>query len=447
MHCPAVRLVVLNFNGGDLVLRCVESLESLDWPRDRLDLVVVDNASSDGSDRDIEEHFPAVRVIRSDSNLGFPANNLGLRDLLGIDYVGLVNNDAFVEPGWLRALVLELELDPKVGAACPKIIFATQFVDLVITSPPWRAPGDGRDLGVRMSGLELDGVDVFPQAGFASGCHALEHGTSEEPAFRWLAGRAVVRLPVAPGAASPRVASVRLANRHAVEAVLLAGGASTSADVGTAPAWYDVEVAGQPYDVINNVGSELVAGGWGADRGFLERDVAQYEEPQDVFAWCGAGVLFRPGYLQDVGLFDERFFMYYEDTDLAWRGRARGWRYRYTPDAVMRHVHAATSVEGSSMFQHYVERNRLVMLAKNAPRSMVRRAILRFLSATVSYAVRDVARPVLRGHRPALGLVVARVKSFVAFLRMYPQLLRDRRSLRARQLVPDRSITGWAVHR
>ena len=110
----------------------------------------------------------------------------------------------------------------------------------------------------------------------------------------------------------------------------------------------------------------LVDGGWGADRGFLEPDRGQYDEPVDVFAWCGAGVLFNVDYLRDAGLFDERFFMYYEDTDLAWRGRARGWRYRYVPTSTLRHVHSATSVEGSPLFQHYVERNRLVMLTKNA---------------------------------------------------------------------------------
>ena len=98
-------------------------------------------------------------------------------------------------------------------------------------------------------------------------------------------------------------------------------------------------------------------------------------------------MLFRPGYLDDVGLFDERFFMYYEDTDMAWRGRARGWRYRYVPDAVLRHVHAATSVEGSPLFHHYVERNRLVMLIKNAPWRLAASASGRFVLSTASYAL------------------------------------------------------------
>ena len=104
-----------------------------------------------------------------------------------------------------------------------------------------------------------------------------------------------------------------------------------------------------------------ITGGYGGDRGFLEADRGQYDKPADVFAWCGCSVLLRPRYLAEVGLLDERLFLYYEDIDLSWRGRAQGWRYRYVPESVVRHAHTATSVEGSELFQYYVERNRLLV--------------------------------------------------------------------------------------
>jgi GT2 family glycosyltransferase len=444
MPLPRVRLVVLNYNGGEQVVRCVEHLERLDWPADRLDIVVVDNASSDGSDRALAARPRRIRLIRSERNRGFPGNNLAMRDLGGLDFVGLVNNDAFVEPGYLHPLVEALEADAAVGAVCPKILLAPQFLDLVVSAPTHQVPPDGRDLGVRISGLEVEGEDCWRWAVFGRGAYHAEAGPPAEAEFRWLGERAEIGVPVTAGAVAARV---RLASDRPVKVELDGGGGGTPAEVGRAPGWHDVALTGGPYDVINNAGSVLVNGSWGGDRGFLERDTGQYDEPQDVFAWCGAGVLLRPRYLEDVGLFDERFFLYYEDTDMAWRGQARGWRYRYVPSAVMRHLHAATSVEGSPLFQHFTERNRLVMLSKNAPPQVAARAAGRFLLSTASYAARDVLRPIAQGRRPHPALVVARLRSFGAYVRLLPQVLPDRRRLRARQRVHDEAITGWSVTR
>ena len=139
--------------------------------------------------------------------------------------------------------------------------------------------------------------------------------------------------------------------------------------------WCPVPLEGEPYDVVNNAGSVVLTDGHGADRGFGVPDGEQFSEGAEVFAWCGGAVLLRSDYLADVGLLDERFFLYYEDTDLSWRGRAWGWRYQFVPESTVRHVHAATTVEGSASFAYFTERNRLLMLLKNAPMPMVRRVI------------------------------------------------------------------------
>ncbi|MDQ2826512.1 MAG: glycosyltransferase, partial [Actinomycetota bacterium] len=120
-----------------------------DWPSDRLDVVMVDNGSTDGVAAAVRAELPAVRVVDAGANLGFAGGcNLALADLEGVDHIALLNNDATVEAGWLRPLVDTLEANPMVGAACPKILFADRFVDVALSSGTTvRRRGDGRPLG------------------------------------------------------------------------------------------------------------------------------------------------------------------------------------------------------------------------------------------------------------------------------------------------------------
>jgi GT2 family glycosyltransferase len=438
---------VLNYNGGDHVLRCVDALTRTEWPADCLDLVVVDNASVDGSCEEVERRFGQVTVIRNETNTGFPANNLAMRDLDGIDYVALVNNDAFVTPGWLTPLVEALEADPDLGAACPRIVFAPRFVDIRLETPTFRVRGDGRDLGVRVSGVEVGGKDVFDAAQLHEGFYGLEHGGDSEPRFAWSSGRAVVRVPIDPELDGTVDVRLRLTAETVKPVVLSSEGDAVSGTVSPTPHWVRLTADNAGFDVINNVGSELVKLGFGADRGFLERDTGQYDEPAEVFAWCGGGVLLRRSYLEEVGLFDERFFLYYEDTDLSWRGRAQGWRYQYVPGSLIRHLHAASSGEGSVLFQHYVERNRLLMLLKNAPLSLLVLALYRYLRMIASFTVRAAIPALRHRRRPALGLPYRRVRSLVAAIRLAPAMAVERRRLRRRQVVADSELLAWMVER
>ncbi len=451
-----MRAVVLNYNGDPHVYRSVQCLLETDWPADRLQVTVVDNASTDGSAEELARRFPDVDLRRLDTNTGFPANNAALRDLDGpgprVDYVALVNNDAFVTPGWLRPLVELLDgpgADKRIAAACPKLVFAPRFVELVVTCPTFRVPRDPRDLGVRVSGVEVDGVDVWRSAQFPTpGFWGLEAGPAPETVFCWTAAEARLRVPQpADRAEATATVRVRLTAVSPTAVTLTCGPHVVEVEVGPTPTWFEVALAGEPFDVVQNAGSVLVEGGYGADRGFLHRDDGSFDEPVDVFAWCGGGVLFRPAYLAEVGLFDERFFAYYEDTDLAWRGRARGWRYRYEPASVIRHQHATTSVEGSPLFNRLVERNRLLMLTKNAPAPFAARAVGRFLLTTASYAKRDLVAPVLSRHRPRPRVVVQRLQSFWSYVTLLPGILADRRRIRRAALVTDEELLRWSVRR
>ncbi|ROP64331.1 GT2 family glycosyltransferase [Curtobacterium sp. PhB115] len=99
----------------------------------------------------------------------------------------------------------------------------------------------------------------------------------------------------------------------------------------------------------------------------------------DVFGFSGGASALRRSALDDVGLLDESLFMYYEDTELAWRLRRRGWRVEHASDAVVEHDHSASSGVQSDLFVFRNARNRMVVALWHAPWGTVLRASARTL--------------------------------------------------------------------
>jgi GT2 family glycosyltransferase len=115
---------VLNWNGREDTLRCLESLARA---RGAAGVVVVDNGSGDGSVPAIREAFPELELIETGANLGYAGgNNAGIRHALerGADWVVLVNNDATVDPGALEAFAAAAERHPRAGILAGKVLFA-----------------------------------------------------------------------------------------------------------------------------------------------------------------------------------------------------------------------------------------------------------------------------------------------------------------------------------
>lgn len=121
----AVSVVVVNWNRRELLRLCLQSLTSQSVPP--VEILVVDNGSTDGSLEMVEREFAGtggipVLVIRNDRNLGFcEANNQGIEAARG-DMVALLNNDAEADPGWLEALTRAFVGRPDVGMAASKIL-------------------------------------------------------------------------------------------------------------------------------------------------------------------------------------------------------------------------------------------------------------------------------------------------------------------------------------
>ena len=121
---PSVACVVLNYNGREVTLEALDSLIRMEYPD--YEVVVVDNGSTDGSDRAVAERFPQVARVRTEINLG-PAGgaNLGIRHALdrGFDYVLILNNDIEVASDLLSEMVRLAESAPRIGIVGPKAYY------------------------------------------------------------------------------------------------------------------------------------------------------------------------------------------------------------------------------------------------------------------------------------------------------------------------------------
>lgn len=292
-NLPQVVIIVLNWNGLNDTLECLESLSRLDYPV--YEVMVVDNGSSDGSVSVIRERFPFVTVIENGENLGYVGgNNIGLRHVLaqGVDYALLLNNDTEVAPASLRLLVGAAEADPAVGIAGPTIYYYDQ------------------------------------------------------PQVIWSAGGAID--------------------------------------------WR----RGQTWMV-----------------GLNERDEGQFgQEPREVDFVTGCALLVKRAVLEQVGLLDERFFAYYEETEWCVRARRAGFKVVHVPRAHIWHKISPVAQADSPLVHYYMTRNRLLFLKATGagPRAWLHTLLAEYLRTLVSWSV----RPRWRGKRRQRDIMVRALRDY-----------------------------------
>lgn len=325
-HVPDVTVVTVTYEAADLVATCLDALAVQELDGLDLEVVVVDNASSDGTAQLVANHYPWVRLVRSASNRGFAGGNNLVLDSVASPWVIVLNNDAIPEPGLVSTLVTQ------IAAAAPDVAALTARVLLL---DRFRAAGPGDPPSARVTG----------------------------------------------------------------------------------PSGTYVQASDGPIALVNSTGNQVRTDGYGVDRGWLAEAARHHPEPE-VFGFCGAAAILRTAALREVGTFDEDFFLYYEDTDLSWRLRLAGYTIRYCADAVVHHVHAASTGEGSELFRFHDARNRLLMLVKDATAALAVRSLVRYVITTVSIAMH---RSQPRAH------VVIRLRVVASVLRLLPRMLARRR--------------------
>ena len=156
---PTVSVVVPTFNLRALALECVEALMLQSYTP--LEVVVVDDASTDGTAAALQRRYPGVRTIVRDANAGFAAAaNTGVRASEG-ELVALLNNDAVPEPTWIEALVGAIADAPGVGACASRILTPHRRIELAGDRyRPWRRPSH-RAAGLSEAAASSDPRPVF----------------------------------------------------------------------------------------------------------------------------------------------------------------------------------------------------------------------------------------------------------------------------------------------
>lgn len=307
---PSLSVIIPTWNGLRHLPDCLLALRPQLRPGD--EIIVVDNGSRDGSGEWVRQHAPEVRLLRLPTNRGFAGGtNAGLRVARG-DLLLLCNDDAFVEPGCVDALVAALAAHPHAGAASGVLLFNHR--PDVIASAGIRVTGDG---------LALD---------------------------LW-ASRPVAALP---------------------------------------------------------------------------------SEPVPIFGATGGLALLRRTLLDDVGLFEEGFFAYLEDADLAWRARLRGWSSVVAPDARARHISSATGGEGSPLKQRLLARNRVRVVVRCLPSPLLARClptILCYDALAMAYAAYSRQPAIAAGRLAALSELGG--------------LLRQRRIIQRRRTASINDLARW----
>ena len=178
---PLYSVLIVNFNGRRHLGPCLAALERQALPRHRFEVVLVDNASADGSVEFVRESFPWVRVVRLGRNTGFAGgNNAGLPYCRG-RYAVLLNNDTIADPHWLAELAAEVEATGATAAAS-KLVFAGEPATLNSAGLQLLRDGRAIDHGFRHAdaGQFETPRDVFAGCGAAL---VIDTGALDGPLF------------------------------------------------------------------------------------------------------------------------------------------------------------------------------------------------------------------------------------------------------------------------
>lgn len=463
---PFVSIILVNYNGKHFLGACLDALRGQTYPETAFEVIVSDNASSDGSVEFVRDSYPWVRIVENQKNLGFATGNNAAIDISRGDYLVLLNNDTVPQSTWLENLVKVAEDNPQAGMVTGRLrLFYDQLV-LTFLSEAFSPPGDDRELGVQL--YAVDSGTPYGVVQYLDGFYGYEP-SAYGGTFRWSKSRALLGVPVPHGSGSwflsLQVTAFRPDSQPVPFHITCQDGqdgeipiySGTLADA--EPRTLQLEIPENArtlaHPVLQNTGSIIFHDGASRDRGtyvrgfevFYESDDGQYNSIEEVFSGCGANLLIKRQMLEEIGRFDDDFFMYYEDTDLSWRARLAGWKVLYAPGAIVRHIHCGTTQEWSPFFLFLVERNRLAMVVKNGAVGQVLWTLSKYLGRSALNTLAAIRGYIFRqpNRRELARWPRHHARVFKSLIGRMPSLIRKRRQIQKNRKVSPSALKSWFV--
>jgi GT2 family glycosyltransferase len=196
-------------------------------------------------------------------------------------------------------------------------------------------------------------------------------------------------------------------------------------------------------DRIDAAGIAICPDGLSIGRGRMEPS-DRYDRETEVFFASGCACLYRREMLEDIGLLDEDFFAYAEDTDMGWRARLAGWRCTYTPGAIVYHLHSASSGTYSPLKAYLVERNRIWVAIKNFPVSLLISGqcftVWRYLWQAYGAFTGKGAAGGFTSEFSKMELVKILVKVYLSIWGSFPRLRGKRKIIQSNKRIPNREV-------
>ena len=195
-------------------------------------------------------------------------------------------------------------------------------------------------------------------------------------------------------------------------------------------------------DIINSCGIEINKDFYARDRGGGSWDNGQFSTVQEVFSPTGSSLLIKREMLDETGYFDAGFFTYYEDVDLFWRARLKGWKSYFTPESVARHFHCGTGKEWSYSFTYHVLRNRLLMVFKCCWAKKITGCLISFKASALINLIAYLKqyKNGKKQHRPDIS---ARIRIIFELIYLLPLRICSRIKARNGAIVKDIEILKW----